>query len=84
VTEPVPVPYETLLPGQKAVMDQNVAAANERIDVIIERLADHMNTHICSGPWCVSPEAAEAILGLNQEQLSMLVTLMGRRLVRVF
>lgn len=77
-----PVSYQALLPGQKAVMDQNVAAANERIDIIIERLADHMNTHICSGPWCVSPQAAEAIMDLTQEQLAMLVTLMGRRLVR--
>lgn len=78
MTEPV----ESIQPGQQATIDQNVAAANEAADKLIEMLSLHMSLHECPGAWCVSEQFGDGVTSLTQDQLAIIVTIMARRLAQ--
>jgi hypothetical protein len=74
-------PLASITPGQQAIIDQNLAAANEAADKLIEMLTMHMVMHDCPGAWCVSQQFGEGVVSLLPDQLMVLVTIMSRRLV---
>lgn len=74
--------YANLTMAQKALIDQNAAGANNRVDVLVNRMAQHLSWHECQGPWCVSDSFADAVMDLSLEQSNMLVTIMARRLAQ--
>lgn len=71
-----------MTPAQQAVADQNVAAASEAADKLVEMLRWHIALHDCPGPWCVSQQFGDGVTALDPSQLMILVTLMARRLAQ--
>ena len=78
------IPSQELAPDQLASVDQNLAGANNRIDYLLQRLAEHLEAHTdCPGAWCVSEPFADAVMTLDQQQMAIVITTMARRLVEL-